>query len=466
MSRFLPKSLFGQMLLIMLAGLIVSNLIGAWIYSASREQAVRAVGGLATAQRIVNLTRLVENAPDDWRRRIVAASSDQTFRVSLSSQKPELTDDGNRGPVADAVRAYLIDSLALGAAREPIVVASEPRGWPGGPPFPVGSMMRHGPMMMIGGPSGLLNLEVAIPVPRGEWLSFSTALPNAGNIFSQQFIVAMLVMAAVIVAATVWAARRVTAPLATLAAAAQRLGKDVDAPPLAESGTVETRQASHAFNEMQTRLRELLANRTRLLAAISHDLRTPLTLLRLRAENLADGEEKEKMLATLAEMDAMVGITLQYARDDMSTEPVRRSDLTALVQSIVDDMADAGIDVAMQPAQPILLECRPSALKRAITNLVDNAVKYGKKAQVALQDAGKTVDIVIDDEGPGLPQAEMAQVFQPFYRVEGSRSRETGGVGLGLAIARSLVERHRGMLSLENRPAGGLRARISLPKHA
>jgi signal transduction histidine kinase len=214
---------------------------------------------------------------------------------------------------------------------------------------------------------------------------------------------------------------------------------------------------------MQSRLRELVENRTRLLAAISHDLRTPLTLLRLRAENVADGEDKEKMLATIAEMNAMVGATLQYARDEMIPERVRRTDLTALVQSVVDDMADAGCDVAMAPAAAILLECRPSALKRAVTNLVDNAVKYGKSARLAVRNVAKTVEITIDDEGPGLSEEELARVFQPFYRVEGSRSRETGGVGLGLAIAKSLVERHRGTLTLSNRAIGGLQARISLP---
>ncbi len=316
--------------------------------------------------------------------------------------------------------------------------------------------------MMPGPP--LLALNVAIPLENNQWLTFATALPNTGEFFSRQLITAMLAMTVVIVAVSIWAARRVTNPLALLADAAQRLGKDVHAPPIAEAGTIETRQASHAFNEMQVRLRELVDNRTRLLAAISHDLRTPLTLLGLRAENVADAEERERMLATLSEMEAMVGAILEYAREETTSEPMRRTDLTALLDSVVTDMADAGLPVQMAQAPAVLVDCRPLALKRAMTNLIDNAVKYGHKAQVALNVSLNSVEIAIDDEGPGLPEEELARVFLPFYRLEGSRSQETGGIGLGLAIAQSLIERNGGTLILQNRPSGGLRAQIVLPR--
>ncbi len=471
MNRLLPASLFGQMLLILLGGLLVSHAIGAWIYSSDREAALRAVGGLATAQRIANLTHLVEDTPADRRMRLVSAMSDQSFRVRLMPQRPQLGPGDEHGPVADAIRDYLVDRLALGRGRAPLVAAALPEG----PPFGFGRrrypMMMHGPGGMMGGPDGLammggpglLGLSVAIPLADGQWLAFEAAVPNAGPTYSYQFIIAMIVMALVIVIAAIWATRRVTAPLRALAGAAQRLGQDVNAPPIAETGTIETRQASRAFNEMQVRLRELIENRTRLLAAISHDLRTPLTLLRLRAENVPDTDEREKMLSTIADMNAMVGATLAFARDEMTSEPARRADLTALVESIVHDMADAGHAVSMEPSEQILVEGRPTALKRAITNLIDNALKYGEKAQVTVKRALKTAEIVIDDEGPGIPEEELIRVFQPFYRVEGSRSRETGGVGLGLAIAKSLIERHQGTLTLSNRPGGGLRSRIVLP---
>jgi signal transduction histidine kinase len=310
---------------------------------------------------------------------------------------------------------------------------------------------------------GFRNLQVAVPLPDGQWLSFATALPERGPSFSGQFLLSMGLMAAIILAFSIWAVRRVTAPLASLSAAAERLGHDLNAPPVPETGTVETRQASRAFNVMQARLRALIDNRTRMLAAISHDLRTPLTLLRLRLENVPDASERDKMLATVAEMDAMIAATLQFARDESAGEPRRRTDVAALLASLVDDMADSGLPVTMQPAQPIVCECQPGALKRALSNLLDNAVRYGKRAHAAIHAAPQGVEITIDDEGPGIPEDELARVFQPFYRVEGSRNRETGGIGLGLAIALSVIQAHGGTLTLLNRPEGGLRARITLP---
>jgi len=464
MSRLLPKSLFGQTLLILLAGLIVSHVVGSWIYTSDREQAVRAVGGFAAAQRITNLTRLVQDAPREWRDRIVATLSDQTFRVSLSGAPPAMAGADDTA-VAQAIKAFLVDQLSLPPARQPRVSAAVPDGsiFAG----LHGPMIGRGPMMHgfggFGQFGGFRDLQVAVPLPDGQWLSFATALPESGPSFSGQFLISMGLMAAIILAVSVWAVRRVTAPLASLSAAAERLGNDLNAPPVPETGSVETRQASRAFNAMQARLRALIENRTRMLAAISHDLRTPLTLLRLRAENVSDAPERDKMLATIAEMDAMIAATLQFARDEATGEPRRQTDIAALLASLIDDMADTGLPVAMQPAQPIICECQPGALKRALSNLLDNAVKYGKRAHAAIRSTSQGVEITIDDEGPGIPEDELARVFLPFYRVEGSRSRETGGIGLGLAIALSVVQAHGGRLTLSNRPAGGLRASITLP---
>jgi signal transduction histidine kinase len=154
---------------------------------------------------------------------------------------------------------------------------------------------------------------------------------------------------------------------------------------------------------------------------------------------------------------------MQFARDEAQAEPRRPTDLAALLASAVHDMADAGLPVAMEPAEPVTYECQAGALKRTLTNLLENAVKYGKRARAAIRSTPRMIEITIDDEGPGIPEEELARVFQPFYRVEGSRSRETGGIGLGLAIALSVVQAHGGQLVLANRSEGGLRAKVTLP---
>jgi signal transduction histidine kinase len=330
-----------------------------------------------------------------------------------------------------------------------------------------GPIIRRGPMMhgfgAFGRFGGFGDLQVSVPLADGQWLTFATVLPERGPAVSRQFLISMGLMGIIILAVSVWAVRRVTAPLASLSTAAERLGNDLNAPPIPESGTIETRKASRAFNTMQARLQSLIDNRTRMLAAISHDLRTPLTLLRLRVENVEDRSEREKMLTTIAEMDSMVGATLHFARDEATTELRRPTDIAALVQSVVDDMADAGLPVAMDPSQSVVVDCRPDALKRAIRNLIDNAVKHGQLAQVAVNLAPESIVITVDDEGPGIPEPELERVFQPFHRIDASRNPETGGIGLGLAIALSIIQAHGGELTLVNRKAGGLRASVTLP---
>ena len=371
-------------------------------------------------------------------------------------------------PVAQAIKEFLVDQLVARDRRSNraylrrLPDSSLFGGWH--------PMMGRGPMMHGFGAFGMVSAAFAIcrsrcRLPDGQWLSFATALPESGPAFSRQFLLSMGIMAIIILAVSVWVVRRVTAPLAALSAAAERLGNDLNAPPMPETGTIETRQASRAFNTMQARLRSLIENRTRMLAAISHDLRTPLTLLRLRAENVENAAERDKMLATIAEMDSMIGATLQFARDeatdrDYGVPPTSRR------------LSKASSTTWPTPAcpskwsQPNLSSTTAglTALKRAIRNLIDNAVKYGKTASVAIQTTPKTIEITIDDEGPGIPEKELSRVFEPFYRLEESRSRETGGVGLGLAIALSIVQAHRGEIILSNRPAGGLRASVVLPR--
>jgi signal transduction histidine kinase len=459
MTLLLPRTLVGQVILILLSGLLVSHLVASWIYTTDREQAVRAIGGYVATQRIANLARLIDEAPEDWRDRIVAAANDPTLRISLSLQPPAI-DTEESAPADLAVRGYLAEQLPDSLAAHLRVAVGAASGHPlAGFRHP---MPRMGPWMH--GAAGWRGLQAVVQLSDGQWLSFVAALPASGPSTSWQFVAAMVVMSIIVVLTSIWAVRRITAPLGTVLRAAERFGHDVKAPPMAEAGSREMRQAARAFNEMQERLQRLLENRTRMLAALSHDLRTPLTLLRLRAECLTEGEERDRMLANIGDLDAMVDATLKFARDEATAEPWRRTDLAALVTSIVDDMADAGLKVTIGAAEPVILECQSGGLRRAVTNLLDNAVKYGGAAHVRILGSPTDVRIVVDDEGPGIPSAEIPKVFDPFYRVEQSRSRETGGTGLGLAIAQSIAQAHEGQITLSNRPEGGLRAILSLPR--
>lgn len=463
--RLLPRSLFGQTLLVLLAGLLASHLVGSWIYSTDRGQIVRAVGGFVIAQRITNLTRLVRDAPGEWRARIVTASSDETFNVALLAGPPPATLTDNDTPAAEALKQVLVEQLSLKGAAEPLVSASQPRGMMFGV---ARQMMGQSPMMHgfggLGPFAGFRELQVAIPLQDGQWLTFTTVLPESGAAFSLRFLVSMGMMAVITLLVAIWVVRRVTAPLTALSKAALRLGEDLNAPPMPEVGTDETQQAAHAFNAMQSRLRGMIEDRTKMLAAISHDFRTPLTLLRLRVENVDDPVEREKMLSTIADLDAMVAATLEFASGGAQQAPRRPTDLTALIESMTDDLADGGLPVSMETAQPIIYECDPTTLKRALTNLVDNAVKYGGRAEIAIHETPRAIEITIDDTGPGIPEEELKHVFEPLYRIESSRSPETGGMGLGLAIASSIIRAHEGQIILSNRREGGLRALVTLPK--
>lgn len=472
--RLLPNSLFGRTVLILLIGMLVSHALSIWVSSDARERAVRAVGGFAASQRIANLSRLIEEAPADWRARIAQALSDQTFQVALSSDTPDSLGGDEQGPAAtirDAIAGQLRewDGRQIRVSVESPAIASRRlegghRHGPWDGMGPMGGMMQGmmGPAF-DGGFGAWRSMQAAVRLSDGQWLTFSTDLPQSGPPFSWSSLVAFAVMGLLVLVVSAWAVRGVTAPMRTFASAADRLGRDVAAPPLAETGASEIRAAARTFNLMQSRILRLIESRTQMLAALSHDLRTPLTLLRLRTEEVENPEEREKMLATIGEMDSMISSTLAFARGEMLSEPRRRTDLSALVASIVDDMADAGMQVLMAPADPLPVECQPGAIRRVISNLIDNALKYGGRAEVSIVRAPDSMEVAVEDPGPGIPADMMEKVFQPFYRIEDSRSRETGGAGLGLAISQSIAQAHGGEIVLRNKEGGGLRASLRLP---
>lgn len=486
MRRLLPKTLFGQTLLVLLGGIGLALAAGAWINASARQEAVRAVGALAVADRIINVSRLVGEAPASWRSRLVGGSSDPTFRVALTTAKPRATTEGAESDASQIIADYIRQALpghavSVNVAIDPAVLPSAGgpllgpgagigsgnfHGFGGGPMGP--GPMAHGPMMR--GPLGRAamswrGLIASVELGQDQWLQFATSLPDTGPTISTRLLLALAVMTGMIVLLTAWAVRRMTTPLTLLSDAAARLGRDVEAPALAMTGSVEVRRAASAFNEMQGKLRRLIENRTMMLAAISHDLRTQLTLLRLRAEGSEAGDERDRMLKTISEMEDMLTATLSFAREEAKGEASRRVDVSALVGSIIDDMSDAGLAVAAGAIVPdVIADVKPIALRRAITNLIDNAVKYGKRATVSLVLRAEQIGIAVDDDGPGIPEDQLVKVTQPFYRLEGSRNRDTGGIGLGLAIASSIAEAHGASLKLSNNELKGLRASIEIAR--
>ena len=276
----------------------------------------------------------------------------------------------------------------------------------------------------------------------------------------------LLILLAAVIVLSLLAVRLATRPLNTLASAAEKLGKDINSPPLIETGPTEVRRAAHAFNTMQSRLASYIQDRTRILAAMSHDLKTPITRLRLRAELLEDEDHRTRFAKDLEEMESMVAATLDFMRGVDNPEPVQPMDIMALLESLQADAAEIGQQVSLEGIAARPYPCKPAALKRCLGNLIDNAVKYGKSATIIVDDHDKQLQIHILDNGQGIPEAELERVFEPFYRLESSRSRDTGGTGLGLGIARNIAQMHGGDLLLRNRSCGGLEAILTLPRRS
>ena len=261
--------------------------------------------------------------------------------------------------------------------------------------------------------------------------------------------------------------RGISRSLRHLAGGAEQLGIHMNAVPLAVAGPREIRSVTRAFNRMQDRLKRFVADRTQMLAAISHDLRTPLSRLRLRAEALAAGSERDRILADLALMDRMIAATLSFARDDAAREKRVMVDLASLVHSVCDEIVDAGGDATYQGAAYLAIEAAPLSLLRAVTNVIENAVKYGGRARVSLTETPDSIEIAVGDAGPGIPLAEQERVFEPFYRLDPARSPSAaaaGSMGLGLAIARHVLRAHGGDVTLANGDAGGLLVCLTLPR--
>jgi signal transduction histidine kinase len=490
-----PTRLAGQLIALLLLALILAQAVSLWIFLDERRLAVQSANRLQILSRTASIVRLLEDTPDALHEQILRTASTPSLRFWLADASAvDPTDAENRD---NRLQQVLAGHLA-GVGIEEVLVdwRDEDGGWGdwwrsrdsrrtlirpvGGADartrddddddrdevgdddreWPRDRRWRH--------PRLPPNLVVSAQLDDGQWLNVGTRLPPPNSDWAMPGLVSMSVMAVALSVIVIFMVRRLTRPMAELAVAAERLGRGEAVPPVQERGPADVRETTRAFNRMHARLQRFVQDRTRMLAAISHDLRTPITSLRLRAEFIEDEEIRQKILETLDDMQRMAEATLAFAREEAAQEDTRPVDLAALIESVCADLADIGQDVTFAGAARSHYLGRPSSLKRALRNLIENAVAYGRRARVALESGHHEWHIVIDDDGPGIPEADFERVFAPFVRLEESRNPETGGVGLGMAISRSIVRGHGGDITLENRRGEngtlGLRVTIRLPK--
>ncbi len=468
LRRLWPKRLAGQMIALLLMALVLAQIITLMIFADERRLAIRAADRAQLLGRTVSIVRLLENSPPSLHQQILETASSPRLRYWISSESvvPAGTGQDRHRPARQRLAALLGEDID----RDVRIAFGDDHGWRG---WWQGRPRRerndddddnddwegghhHGPFSVV----------MSTRLRDNGWLNLETRLPPPGFGWKLPALTWLGLMALAISAVVILMVRRITRPMASLAAAAERAGRGEAIEPLPEVGPLDVRQTTSAFNRMHGRLQRFVQDRTRMLAAMSHDLRTPMTTLRLRAEFIDDEEIRSKILETLEEMQRMTEATLAFVREEAKAEATRQVDLAALVESVVADLSDLGRDVHVREAEKVTYACRPQGMKRALRNLIENALRYGGKAEVALCDRGEQLLIIIDDEGPGIPEGDIERMFQPFVRLDESRSDETGGIGLGLAIARSIIRGHGGGIELANRAEGGLRATIVMPKQS
>jgi signal transduction histidine kinase len=447
-------SIASRTFLVLLVGLTISHALSVTFYFTDRVSALILTGGEHVGERIATITRLVENTSEGERQRIVDLANGPTLHVTWDKQTTIKEGDVG-GWQAEVLRNALHNHFGEAADQNFRIRYDDANA---------GQVENRRAEGTDGASLNGGTFSVSLRLPDSSWLNFTAPLAEPEPFWSYRFLLSMAVMIVAVVILSAMVVYRLTAPLRVFAQAAHRLGTDVNAAPLNEAGPIEVRRASNAFNEMQRRIRRFVEDRTQMIAAISHDLGTPITRLRLRAEFIEDQEQKQKTLADLEEMNRMISSTLTFARDDSVQEPRTLVDLAALIRSVCGDLSDAGLMVECEQHEPLSYSCRPTALRRALTNLIENAAKYGERARISIIDGGQDVTVQIDDLGPGIPEDQLENVFRPFHRLEGSRSRQTGGTGLGLTVARTIVRAHGGEIVLQNRSGRGLRVQVTLPR--
>ena len=454
LKRLLPSTMFGRLAsaLVLVVGITLAVIV-ALILQDRNELSMR-VGGVGdSSHRIEYLTRRLA-ALDGSARAVERERLSADLELRMEPERyPGRTL--NRHEVAAIGRAFVAELHDRLGDDYKVEVNRIRRSGPTGGTIRLVPEPRH--------VAGTTALDVSVGLPDGDSLIFRVAAPMPDPPLPWQLIVQLGVLTLVLGVVLFLVTRGITRPLSKLAIAADAVGQSVRHPPLAEEGVREIRDATRAFNTMQDRLLRYLDSRTNVLAAMSHDLRTPLTRMRLRVEAVSEERLRTRFSADLDEMEALVHGALALFKgldDDERFEPV---DVNDLLGTIVAEYAEIGATIGLAGKAQDALQAKPRALKRCLRNLIDNALKFGERAAISVED-GDALVIRVADEGPGIPEEMLERVFEPFYRLESSRNRDTGGTGLGLSIARDVVQTHGGSITLRNRPEGGLIAELRLPR--
>ncbi|TCJ15818.1 HAMP domain-containing protein [Parasulfuritortus cantonensis] len=421
---------------ILLLGLLAAQWIAERLYQEERERVLSMQIAAPLVTRLASVAETLDHTAAAGREGLLPVLSTPRITFSLVGRSVGGSEQGALGKLQKYLRKY------LGEERD-VHVAGGPDETVAGIPIATHITFRLHDGQVV---------QAIHHYPKDNGVEPSRHLPLLAGYFIAIAVLALVAMR--------WAVQ----PLRRLAQAADALGRNLGGPPLPETGPRELRQAAHAFNTMQRRLASYLDDRLRILAAVSHDLKTPITRLKLRAEMLPDDAQRAKFVRDLEDMETMLAATLDFLRGESRQEAGAPLDVNALLSTLQDDMASVGQEVVVEGEALQPIQARPQALKRCLANLIENAVRYGGNCRVRVEDGAQELRLRIDDDGPGIPDENLELMFQPFRRGENSRNRETGGVGLGLAIARNLARAHGGDVTMANRPEGGLRVTVTLPR--
>ena len=440
--KLLPDTIAGRILTLLFASLIVFHVGSIGLYHLGLEAELDVTNEQRLAERLASVKRAIARVPPADREGLAHSLSGGPLEIHWSEGQ---------------VRPQSIKAAVDFSSLEEKILAAAPELSNNGLSVAAASALpEHA--------SATRFLLVSMGLEDRTWVNVTVTKYLEPQTGLRQIVLSTTLMVVGVMALAAFFIRSLTQSLSSLANAANRLIPDGEPAPVEETGPREVRALGVAFNEMQKRVKRLVDDRTQTLAAISHDLKTPLTRMRLRAEDISDRDLAGAVSADLTEMEAMLDSTLAFLRGDQLGEEKKLIDLGPLLETICSDLADAGRNVTLAPTSPAIVRGHHLSLKRALSNLIENAVKYGERATVTIRNFTENAEIVIDDDGPGIPEAEKEAVFRPFYRIDDSRNRDTGGVGLGLTVARTIIQSHGGELTLANRGSGGLRVTIALPR--